>query len=426
MAVSALPAPIEQGRKEAIRDELNRVLASREFRASQRCRDFLSYVVDAVLEGHCDTLKERTIGIDVFARAVAYDPSDDATVRVKAGEVRKRLALYYAGPEGANDPITIELPLGTYVPTFHDRVNPGNHNSAAPLQMRDSGVELSAHQQDAVETVDAGELTTLQPRRSWWGRKWKVALLALSILVGGVVGIPIYSHYRAPGIALIFGQFWAPVFQSNAAALLCVTPVPVYSLQYDATPKVEPRAKDFVVVRNQFVAIGDLDAESRIAAALDRAKQPIHIRIGDIPFEELRNSPAILVGYSYSRWKKIANGLRFSIDLDRKPSYAVLDNGVPTEWHIATYPDDPNLEEDYGIITRVFDRDTGQMLVEIAGISHYGTQGAAEVLTNPVLLAQALHNAPTNWPKKNLQIVLHVKVIAGTPTAPNIVSTYFW
>jgi len=424
MAAEAFSTPIDAAGKGAIRDELSRILASREFRASQRCCGFLSYVVEAVLEGHGDTLKERTIGVEVFARTTEYDPSDDATVRVKAGEVRKRLALYYAGPQGADDQIVIELPLGAYIPSFHHREE---RSPATTLQPSSDGDHLASMQQpDAGKVVAAEASATLHSEQYWWHRNWKAALSLLTVLVFGGGGILVYRHYTAPEVTPIFNQFWAPVFQSDASALLCVTPVPVYALQYDATPRVEPRAQDFVVVRDQFVAIGDLDAESRIAAALDRAKRPVHIRIGNTPFEELRKSPAILVGYSYSRWKEINMGLRFSIDLDRRPSYAVLDNGVPTAWHITTYPDDPNLKEDYGIITRVFDPDTGQMLVEIAGISHYGTEGAADVLTNPALLAQALHNAPANWQKKNIQIVLHVRVISGTPTAPNVIATYFW
>ena len=62
-------------------------------------------------------LKERTIGIEVFGRPTSYDPSDDATVRVKAGEVRKRLGLYYSD-HGAHNPLRIELPSGAYVPDF--------------------------------------------------------------------------------------------------------------------------------------------------------------------------------------------------------------------------------------------------------------------------------------------------------------------
>src|ERR1051326_9122179 len=56
--------------------------------------------------------------MEVFARPASYDPSEDATVRVKAGEVRKRLGLYYSD-QGAHDPVRIELPSGTYVPEFH-------------------------------------------------------------------------------------------------------------------------------------------------------------------------------------------------------------------------------------------------------------------------------------------------------------------
>src|ERR1700722_2659734 len=102
---------------EAVREELNRVLSCHEFRSSKRSQDFLRYVVEHTLAGHADILKERTIGIEVFGRSTSYEPSDDATVRVKAGDVRKRLGLYYS-EQGAQNPLRIELPAGTYVPEF--------------------------------------------------------------------------------------------------------------------------------------------------------------------------------------------------------------------------------------------------------------------------------------------------------------------
>src|SRR6266853_4766843 len=101
----------------SVRAALDRVLHSQGFRASRRSQDFLRYVVERTLDGQADTLKERTIGTDVFGRLSGYDPSDDATVRVKAGAVRKRLGLYYA-TEGHADEIRIEMPAGTYVPEF--------------------------------------------------------------------------------------------------------------------------------------------------------------------------------------------------------------------------------------------------------------------------------------------------------------------
>src|ERR1700733_5608853 len=103
--------------EEAVREELSRVLSCHEFRLSKRSQDFVRYVVEHTLTGREDMLKERTIGIEVFGRSTSYEPSDDATVRVKAGDVRKRLGLYYA-EEGAHNPVRIELPAGTYVPEF--------------------------------------------------------------------------------------------------------------------------------------------------------------------------------------------------------------------------------------------------------------------------------------------------------------------
>ena len=108
----------EPATEEQVREELSRVLACHEFRASKRSQDFLRYVVENTLQGHGDMLKERTIGIEVFGRPTSYDPSEDATVRVKAGEVRKRLGIYYAD-QGSHNPVRLELPSGTYVPEFH-------------------------------------------------------------------------------------------------------------------------------------------------------------------------------------------------------------------------------------------------------------------------------------------------------------------
>jgi hypothetical protein len=40
------------------------------------------------------------------------------------------------------------------------------------------------------------------------------------------------------------------------------------------------------------------------------------------------------------------------------------------------------------------------MLVWVSGCTQYGTDAAAELVTNPDLLAEALRSAPKNWQKK--------------------------
>lgn len=66
------------------------------------------------------------------------------------------------------------------------------------------------------------------------------------------------------------------------------------------------------------------------------------------------------------------------------------------------------------------------MLVEVAGITQYGTDAAADLITSPDLMTEALRGAPKGWQSKNLQFVLHVKVIDGAPGSPTVVKQYFW
>src|SRR3984885_3537079 len=109
--------------KEAVRLQIERLLSSSHFRHSRRYTDLLRFVVQQTLQGHADTLKERTLGIEVFGRELSFDTSGDSIVRVAAAEVRKRIALYYqeVGHEGE---LRIELPSGSYVPHFRRPLEP--------------------------------------------------------------------------------------------------------------------------------------------------------------------------------------------------------------------------------------------------------------------------------------------------------------
>jgi hypothetical protein len=97
-----------------------RVLASPAFQSSPKLAAFLRFVVDAALSGRSDRIKGYTIGTEALGRGKDFDPQSDPIVRVEAGRLRRTLDAYYAGP-GADDPIVIALPVGSYVPTFMTR-----------------------------------------------------------------------------------------------------------------------------------------------------------------------------------------------------------------------------------------------------------------------------------------------------------------
>jgi len=221
-------------------------------------------------------------------------------------------------------------------------------------------------------------------------------------------------------------EFWAPVFRGALPVMVGAAYVPVYGLDRDPDSPRPVRPEDFVALNDQFVGGGDLVATSRLTAMFTRMKRPYRLKVGsDVSFADLRTGPSILVGYSYTRWKEISSQMRYFIEVSRDFT-GITDNGKRTDWSIANLPRDRHTNEDYALVTRVFHPDTHAMLVEIAGITQYGTDAAGDLVTNADLMTEAFHDAPGGWQRKNLQLVLRVKVIAGAPTSPKVVARNFW
>jgi serine/threonine-protein kinase len=103
-----------------VEEQLARILASEVFSRSERMSRFLRYVVRQALEDSPQSLKEFTIGCEVFDRNGDYDPRYDPVVRVEARRLRAKLAEYYE-TAGRDDPIVIEIPKGGYAVHLHER-----------------------------------------------------------------------------------------------------------------------------------------------------------------------------------------------------------------------------------------------------------------------------------------------------------------
>jgi TolB-like protein/Tfp pilus assembly protein PilF len=114
---STEPGRLNTEQVSQVREHLHKVLASPAFSGGKRAQEFLRLIVDHALAGRGDSLKERMIGAEMFGRPVDYDTANDAVVRVKATEVRRRLAQYYLESK-AELPVRIELPVGSYTPKF--------------------------------------------------------------------------------------------------------------------------------------------------------------------------------------------------------------------------------------------------------------------------------------------------------------------
>lgn len=101
-----------------IREHLTAVLSSPALAGAERLSRLLQFIVEETLRGREARLKEVRIGLDVFGRRPdSYDPAFDPIVRVQMGRLRAKLRAYYDGP-GRDQPIRIDVPVGSYVPAF--------------------------------------------------------------------------------------------------------------------------------------------------------------------------------------------------------------------------------------------------------------------------------------------------------------------
>ena len=113
------------------REELEHALASKTFANSPRLRRLLRYIVEKSLAGDRESLKEYSIGLDVFDQDASFDPKTDSIVRGTARQLRLKLDEYYR-TEGETNRVRIAVPKGSYVAEFAECATPPPPSKAKP------------------------------------------------------------------------------------------------------------------------------------------------------------------------------------------------------------------------------------------------------------------------------------------------------
>ncbi len=122
----SVPDPPQE---EEIRRYLGRLLAAPAFASSARRSKLLAYLCEQALNGQGGRITEYALAFDVFEKPPSFDPRLESTVRAELTRVRQKLKEHYEG-EGRTDPIVVELPLRSYVPTFTFRSEAKRPSSA--------------------------------------------------------------------------------------------------------------------------------------------------------------------------------------------------------------------------------------------------------------------------------------------------------
>jgi hypothetical protein len=405
-----------------IRQELERIIASRVFRGSKRCQSFLQFVITRTLEGESKNLKERTLAIEVFGRDESEDLTDDSIVRVGAREVRKRLAQYYVD-EGAHDAVRIELPAGSYIPSFHHQSQKLVTEAAATVT------------KFAVANLET-RLAVPSPRRLWLWRL-TIAGVAVCILVAALIW-----RFAAPN-RVLFDTFWGPAFAGSAAPVILLAHPIVYQPSSRATrldqeingipyppaqrvlhvPANQLDGADYVPTIDQFVGFGDAEAALRVSSLfMQRHVNPAVRLASRVDFYDLRGASAILIGAFTNRWTmELTKSMRYRFAYGNgKPCIEEGTGGC--RWTLTTKSDNGKSTEDYILVSRLPHSATGGFVLIAAGLNVYGTEEAGRILSDPDSLTPIIKRLPPHWAERNLQLVLHLSVIGDAPAQSSVVS----
>jgi hypothetical protein len=192
---------------EANQLQVQRIIQSKAFRTSEVHRNLLNYLAEKSLSGTADSLKEYTVGLDVFAKPASYDPRQESVVRMHVARLRQKLAEYYR-TEGVDDPVMVDVPKGGFKVTFETReMAPG-----------------------PVAAVAAEAVPRPEPSH----RKELVlsALLALAAVCAVVFGVALWrekaaAHVDRAGAASDLGapelqQLWGPVLNTSRPLMICL------------------------------------------------------------------------------------------------------------------------------------------------------------------------------------------------------------
>lgn len=415
---------------EMIRAQLELLVRDDVFRSSKRSVAFLKFVVQQTLNGSAEQIKERTIGVEVFGRDPSYDTNLDHIVRTAATELRKRLASYYVDEKHRSE-LRMDLVPGSYIPRF-SLPGQGNHLPGDPATDTDAATLLS-QSQSAHNAVAAAQLAAKRVleeaaarRRANWYKG--IALLTL-VVVAASVGFGWINKSTPQDL------FWKPVLDTPGPVLLAVGDHPngpptvsqADSTENSPTPILSSDS-------SQTVPFADAVTIARVVGVLEVRKKQVVIRRGNSSsFSDLREGAVVLIGAFNNEWSlRLTRQLRYSLALDAERHLIYIrdaKNPSSRDWSWATNQsrepvlgaNSPKLQ-DFALISRIRDSETGHVVVVIGGLYTYGTQAAGEFLTDPALMQAISKETQLNGSSPDLQIVLGTTVTDGTPGPPKVLA----
>ncbi|MBZ5655470.1 MAG: hypothetical protein LAO56_09345 [Acidobacteriia bacterium] len=378
------------------REELRRVLESKNFAGAPKKTRFLEFVSEQTFLGNGDKLNEYLIGVEVYDRGADFNPQKDPIVRVQAHEIRRVLKKYYE-EDGKDSLIRIDLPSGHYVPVF-SRSTPQDANGADP----------------PAEPVVAG-LTSVSRLHLALTLTLAAACLVLLFLLTTSgrrqeqTANPRLSAATLPeGIA----WFWNPFLPPSEAPLIVIPNHPLLRAAHDGDspqtlasgheiPKANlPEFRDtihfrelkrflFVPSLTDFTSVGETMGVVSLCEMFYSMGQKCRVQQSRLAnFEEIKGVNAILLGGNQAWSGRVflnEEGFRFQsgVILNRNPRA-----GEKPVYKPEFDPVTNQLTRDYALVLMLPNERKENRVLLIYGIYTQGSQAAIEYLKNPERMAE--------------------------------------
>jgi len=404
---------------EAVRAQVERILARATFAQSERLSRFLRFAVEETLQGRGEQLKEYFIGVEVFDREDSYDPRTDPIVRVEAGRLRAKLGRYYE-TEGREDGVLISFPKGSYVPAFEQRQPPPRGRqlrlwvgalrqpaviallvvAAVACAAIYQGVRLS-QEVESLRQDKARQEFARQDFVPLWGR-----LLEAGSETTVVFGSPVF--------------FTSP--QHNLFLRLMGINDPGRFRMDPAFQAMEQRLGPLLGPRHDYALMGDARALPQLAAFFVRAGCNLRALPADrAVWDDLQSRNIIFLGAA--RMNPLLQRLPFEQDFElgadnnfynRKPQ--------PGEQQIYSTPDHRNMT--YAVVAHFPGLRADRGMMVLAAHSEPGILAAVGEVTRPETaraLTQKLSARPPGGPRY-YQVLLRVMADRGVPVKTEYVT----
>jgi hypothetical protein len=398
--------------------QIDRLLNSHVLHGSESLCKLLRYLAEHALDHPGSALKEYQIATEVFGRSPNFDPQSDSTIRVQAGRLRLKIAEYYAS-EGADEPILVEIPKGTYVVSFHRR-------------------EPSVARQQSVSNL--GLRGNVVSEGNTEG-KWKIAslvLLGLLIVAAATMAWLLGRGPRATGqapepVPSAFATFWKTFVDGPEEPWVIFSNGAFVGRPETGMRYFDPARDSHDEILEHYTGVGEVLAIHALDHTFGLLRRQIRVKRGSLlSLDDVKNNDMIFVGSPAENLtlREIPSTQDFVFhNLDsgpRKGDLAIVnvhpESGESQSW-IGT-PSHAHLIEDYSIIALVHGLNPSKSVLILAGTTTLGTQAAVEFVCQQDSLEELLRRlqVPNGGELKPFEAVLRVKVTRGVPVESDIVA----